>query len=407
MIIWNIATLFAQPIFWIVIGIIWFQFRRMAKMKSKLFNVPEESVLKPTIIATLYGLVGGVIGSLILIVVGISVLEIGIQYLWLLAIAMMLINQRFMCFAYAGGIVSLLKYFFGVPAISIPQVMGLVAVLHLVEAILILFSGHLGAVPVYVKDRQGRLVGGFNLQKFWPLPIVAMVAMAIPQSTPVVDIMQMPEWWPLIKSELLVGEENIIYMMLPVIAGLGYGDIALTAKPKEKTSYSAFNLGIFSIILLGLAILAAYFPALSILAALFSPLGHELIIYLGRRAEFNGEPKFINPQQGIMILDLLPDSPLKRAGLDSGDIIISINGSLIDNSWDLRYILQFTGKFFEIEYLEDKRKVIKRKLVVKENIGEALGLILVPDGYVQSYLDFSQELGFTKKILNKLFRKRA
>ena len=108
-----------------------------------------------------------------------------------------------------------------------------------------------------------------------------------------------------------------------------------------------------------------------------------------------------------MILDLLPDSPLKRAGLDSGDIIISINGSLIDNSWDLRYILQFTGKFFEIEYLEDKRKVIKRKLVVKENIGEALGLILVPDGYVQSYLDFSQELGFTKKILNKLFRKRA
>lgn len=376
-------------------------------MKSKLFNVPEESVIKPTIIATLYGLVGGIIGSLILIVVGVSVLEIGIQYLWLLAIGMMLINQRFMCFAYAGGIVSLLKYFFGVPAISIPQVMGLVAVLHLVEAILILFSGHLGAVPVYVKDRQGRLVGGFNLQKFWPLPIVAMVAMVVPQATSVVDIMQMPEWWPLIKSELVVNQENIIYMMLPVIAGLGYGDIALTTRPREKTSYSAFNLAIFSIILLGLAILAAHFPDLAILAALFSPLGHEFIIFLGRRSEFKGEPKFIHPQEGVMILDLLPDSILKKAGLDSGDIIISINGTLINSSYDLQYLLQFIGRCFEIEYLEDKRKILKRKLVIKDKISETLGLIIVPDAFAHSYLDLGQKASFTKRILNKLFKKKV
>lgn len=407
MIIWNIATLFTQPVFWIVMVIIWFQFRRMAKMKSKLFNVPEESVIKPTIIATLYGLVGGIIGSLILIVVGISVLEVGIQYLWLLAIAMMLVNQRFMCFAYAGGIVSLMKYFFGVPAISIPQVMGLVAVLHLVEAILILFSGHLGAVPVYVKDHQGRLVGGFNLQKFWPLPIVAMVAMAIPQSAPLSEVMKMPEWWPLIKSELLIEQENIIYMMLPVVAGLGYGDIALTTRPKEKTSYSAFNLAIFSIILLGLSVLAVHYPDLAILAALFSPLGHELVIYLGRRSEFKGEPKFSNPDRGIMILDLLENSPLKRAGLNSGDIITCINGSPVNNSYDLQYILQFTGRFFDIEYLEDKRKISKRKLVIKENIGETLGLIIVPDGFAHSYLDFSQEAGFTKRLFNKFFKKRV
>ena len=219
--------------------------------------------------------------------------------------------------------------------------------------------------------------------------------------------MQMPEWWPLIKSELVVNQENIIYMMLPVIAGLGYGDIALTTKPREQTSYSAFNLAIFSIILLGLAILAAHFPDLAILAALFSPLGHELIIHLGRKAEFNGEPKFINPQQGIMILDLLQDSPLKRAGLNSGDIIISINGSPINSSHDLEYILQFTGKFFDIEYLEDKRKILKRKLVIKDTIGETLGLIIVPDGFAHSYLDFSQEAGFTKRLLNKLFKKKA
>src|SRR5690606_17710691 len=106
----------------------------------------------------------------------------------------------------------------------------------------------------------------------------------------------------------------IVYMMVPVIAGLGYGDIALTTRPKEKSLRSAFYLAVFSLILLGLAILAANYPQFGIVAALFSPLGHELVIFLGRKYEFSREPKFTKPPQGVMILDLLESSPLKKAG---------------------------------------------------------------------------------------------
>ena len=44
----------------------------------------------------------------------------------------------------------------------------------------------------------------------------------------------MPDWWPLIKSNLLADTENILYVMVPVIAGLGYGDITLTTHPRKK-----------------------------------------------------------------------------------------------------------------------------------------------------------------------------
>ncbi len=400
MIIYNLISLLFQPIFWLVMLIIWFQFRRMAKLKSDFFNLPQESVVQPTLIATVYGLIGGFIGSIILVLVGVSVLEVGVEYLWILAIAMMLVNQRFMCFAYAGGVLSAFKYITGVPDISIPQVMALVAILHLVEALLILFSGHLGAVPVYLKGKDGRLIGGFNLQKFWPLPIVAMVAAVVPDIGAIGEVIQMPEWWPLIKSGLFTEQENIVYMMVPVIAGLGYGDIALTTRPKEKSLRSAFYLAVFSLILLGLAILAANYPQFGIVAALFSPLGHELVIFLGRKYEFSREPKFTKPPQGVMILDLLESSPLKKAGLDTGDIILGINGIPVNSREDLEYLLDFFTEELEIEYLDDKKQVIRRQLIFRKGF-EPLGLIMVPDGYGHSYLNFSTGGGLLKSLFRK------
>lgn len=402
MIFYNLISLFGQPIFWLVVFIIWFQFRRMAKMKSEFFNVPEESVLRPTIIATAFGILGGVIGSFVLVFVGVSVLEVGIQYLWVLAILFMLIDQRFMCFAYAGGMASIVNYFFGYPNISIPQVMALVAVLHLVEALLILLSGHLGAVPIYAKSKDGRLVGGFNLQKFWPLPIVAMVAVIVPETNIFSDVIKMPEWWPLIKSNLPADNDNLLYMMVPVIAGLGYGDITLTTHPREKSRYSAFFLAVFSIILLGLAVLAANYPRLAILAALFGPLGHELVIFIGRYREFSREPKFVSPPQGIMILDVLTSSPLSSAGIGPGDIILSINGMEVNNSNDLEYALLFAGSTIEIQYFSEQKKVLKTKNIQGVMPGKPLGLIIVPDNYGFSYLDISRGEGFFKRLMKKL-----
>jgi hypothetical protein len=296
---------------------------------------------------------------------------------------------------------SLVNYFFGYPDISIPQVMALVAILHLVEALLILFSGHIGAVPIYVKGKDGRTVGGFNLQKFWPLPIVAMVAIAAPDTSTLTDIIKMPDWWPLIKSNLLADTENILYVMVPVIAGLGYGDITLTTHPRKKSRYSAFFLALFSIILLGLSILAAHYPKLAILAALFAPLGHEMVIFIGRHHEFSREPKFVSPPQGIMVLDLLESSPLKSTDIGAGDIILTINGLAVNTGDDLEYALQFAGPNFEIEYLFGDKKVFKREVIKGFTPGKPLGIIIVPGGYGFSYLDITPREGLFKRLLKK------
>ena len=96
--------------------------------------------------------------------------EAGLWYVWPLALLLMLMHPRYLCFSYAGGIMALSSLLFGWPELNVPAVISLVAVLHMVEAVLIRWHGHLNPSPVYLRTGEGEVVGGLNLQKFWPCP---------------------------------------------------------------------------------------------------------------------------------------------------------------------------------------------------------------------------------------------
>ncbi len=159
---------------------------------------------------------------------------------------------------------------------NVAQLMGLVAVLHMVEAVLILLSGHLEVFPIYIQTKQGQVVGGFNLQKFWPLPIIALMAVVIPEQEMLKSAVDMPAWWPLIKPEFLQASGEPMYIMVPVVAALGYGDIAVTSYPADKTRLAALELAFYSIVLFYLAVAASHLPELAVLPALFGPLDTNL-----------------------------------------------------------------------------------------------------------------------------------
>ncbi len=261
------------------------------------------------------------------------------------------------------------------------------AVLHLVESLLILTSGHRDALPVYVRNHSGKVVGAFNLQKFWPIPLAVMAILTnVPHQLPG-DVVRMPDWWPIIRPWEELGKKEVIYTIFPVVAALGYGELALTCTPREKAKRSAKNLALFSLVLLGLAVLASHVPSLAALPALFAPLGHELVIHAGRKAELRGKPAFVSPVRGVMILDVIRGSPAHRAGLGPGCVILSLGGVPVNTREEVAHAFGAAGERFTIEYLDPGGHVRRAEVALEGS--RLLGVIFAPEPGDASNVDYS------------------
>ena len=377
-----------NPLFWVVVLLVGLQYRRMESMREIMFGFPKGRAWPHALMAVGFGLIGGLVGSMIMIFIGLTLTGSGLIYLWVVAIVLMFINARFLCFAYAGGIVALSNLIFGFPQVHIPQLLALVAILHMVESFLILWSGHLAAVPAYFKHPGGKVVGGYTLQKFWPIPLVALmvtVGPALPETG-----VNMPDWWPMIKPALDVDPSKLSYLLIPVVAGLGYGDLAVARNPREKSRLSALFLAGYSVVLLALALASAQSQFLLVVAILFSPLGHELIIYLGKQVEFNAKPIYVPRWEGLAMLDVYPDSPAWRAGLRSGDVVISVSGVPVNRAEHLVAAMELAGTWpVEMVYLSGEPPRYRRELLSTTGGVRGLGLLPVPQGDEEHYTDLN------------------
>ena len=429
----SFFSVFQEKLFWIFIIIVVLLYRKMAMMSRYLFKTPGENPWRLILLSLFFGIMGGFVGSVLLVFIGISVNKIGGLYLFFTALGLMLIQQRFLCFAYAGGVLSLFYLFFGFPQISVPQVMALVAVLHLVEAVLIYLTGSICPLPVYVRNKEGRVVGGYNLQKFWPLPLVVFFVGVYPEPEVVKGLISMPDWWPLLKPELGVRGGELVYSMLGIPAVLGYGDIAMTTIPRVKTRRAAWELAGYSVLLLGLAVAAGYVAPLAYAAALFGPLGHEAIIYLGYKREMSGKPFYVPVEKGLKLLHVRRGSPLAKAGVRAGDIFVTVNGLPVHDEGELReaILAGTSATSHKLEYVSGEHTSGEhtsgehtsgeqvpgeqsfgeqsfgeweeiRQTVVKCKEGEAWGHIPVPDWYTSKYLHISASASLLKRWWKKI-----
>lgn len=322
--------------FWLMVGVVALMYQRVTDMERKIYGVARNEALEQTISAIFHGFVAGLVGSFILIFVGVSLSSRDTMWVIGLALILMIVDRRLICFSYAGGLVSLSSLAFGWPEVNVPGLMGLVAILHITESLLIRLTGAGCATPVYLKNKNGRVVGGFTLQKFWPVPIVVLVLAFITDRAMLSGLTYMPDWWPLIRSgSMPLDNPNWIFTMVPVVAVIGYGDMAITTTPERRARLSAGYLALYSLTLLGLAIAASHSPIAAWAAALFSPLGHEFVATTMSRRELRGEPLFVPPARGVRVLDVLPGSPAKAVGLKAADIILAVNDTPVNRKTEL------------------------------------------------------------------------
>ncbi|MBA1334242.1 MAG: Cell division topological determinant MinJ [Firmicutes bacterium] len=382
MVIKSIISVFINPLFWVVLFLVYSQYKRSSRLEEKMLGKSKYSVKDRVVSSALTGLLGGIIGSAVMVVVGVTLDNTGIIYVWIIAILLMMINPRYMCFSYAGGIVSLASLIFGYPSIDVSALMSIVAILHLVESVLIYFNGSKHSIPVFMEDKRYGVVGGYNLVRFWPIPIIIMTAVTgqiIPGET-----IPMPDWWPMLKAMGLEGKpDDVIYLMLPVVAALGYSDIAITETPERKSRDSAVKLLGYSITLLIISVLSSYQKPLQWVAAVVGPLMHELLIIASRKTQKQGKPLYLAADNGIRVLDVLPGSPAEKMGIKRGDILHRINGKEIANEADIGDILNYYPTYMWVDAVTVKGERTTYEFTqYPVGVGK-LGVLVVPrDGDV-------------------------
>lgn len=389
-----LSAIFIPSIFWVVIIITVIQYRRLAGMEQKLFGRPINNVKGQVFSSLGLGILGGLLASLVLLILGLSIEQIGLYFLWPVAIILLFIHPRFLCFSYAGGIVglafllvSLLSGYFPhwkefllvdyLLRIHLPALLVLIGLLHLIEAFLIFLGGHKGYSPLYIKEPGGQVIGGFSLQRFWPMPLVALLVRIVPQAES--DGIGMPQWWPVLESVIQPGVgEALLYMAIPVAAGLGYADLALSSTPREKSRTTARYLGIYSISLLALALAAEYISLFLLPGVIFAFLGHELVIQYGNRREFQGSYYYRQDRRGVKVMMVLPGTIAEAAGFQDEDIILKVNGNPVSNQRDFlerleEYLLPGFAPGSLSEQIEDFNGEMKAKDAINMPENEAYG----------------------------------
>lgn len=334
----DILNTIRSPFFIAILLIIYFQYYKISKIEKENIGYKRSAILK-LIVSTLFGILGGIITTVIFLYLGIVIIPVDFIYILVVTILLSLINPRFMCFSYGGAIVSLFSLIVGYPKIQISQVMSVVAVLHVIESILIILDGWRNKLPVFLKTQIGS-IGGFNMNRFWPIPFVIFIG------------------------------DGLIHP-ITFMAIISYGDYSISSYPRKKILRTSFSLFLYSITLLYIAKTANNL----FIAPVFALIGHEIIILQNKIIENKGIPIFPASRKGLKVLEVVPSGIGKKVGIRSGDILLKINGVEIRDESDMKDIMKTEIRKFNIEFFSLRFGLSVRTCKRK---GKSLGLITVP-----------------------------
>ena len=393
----EIPSFFINPFLYIFLLMAWMQYRRQTLFERKLFHRRLTRPWEQWLHTVIHGLWGGILASLVILGLGIVVQPFDLWVIAGLSFFFSLFHIQYFCFAYAGGLyvllvtaaklwpqgseISMIMWLWEpLSSANLPSLIGMIALFYLFESILVRRNRGRGVSPIYLNGKRGMLVGAYQLQKFWLMPMFLFVS--VPAGTEM--SWSIPSWWPMLLAGTGPGL-SITFVGFPIV--LGFTDLMISQLPEAKARRSAKSLFIYGLILLLLAIVSKWSIWAGVIAGLFAFIGHTLLIRWNIWRQWRESPIFVQLGQGVVVLAVLPDTPAEKMGILPGDVIVKVNGEEINRSEELYPALQLNSAFckMEVRNVEGHIKYLQRAVYQGEH--HQLGLILAPDEQTPYYVD--------------------
>lgn len=389
-----VASAISEPYLAIMLVILVFILYRnnknIAIMQKMIVGEPVNSALELTASQTVIGIIAGTFASMILSYLGVAFDEnSAIDIIFLVSILLTFWRPRFICFSYSGALLGLTSLFLKAISIltnnpsidflkiDIAALLTLIAVLHFVEGILVMIDGKRGSLPVF-SDRDDKIIGGFAFQRYWALPVALLLIAHNAGLTSGGVMLSTSGTWPIFKDFIPMNmAKDISLVLFPFYGMIGFNSTTFTKNKEQKTLTSGLSIMLYSIVLFIFARLAVINVYFQIIALFVAPFAHEAMMYLQRRAEINGKPKYFNDGDGVMVLDVAPNSPANDMGLKSGDILVEMNDKIIHGEEDILLLIKTGINFIWFKVKKDTGE-LKNVSYNRMNSSKRLGAVIVP-----------------------------
>lgn len=413
----SVAVAIIEPlhlIMLLVFGVIfYFKNVRIVSIQKMTLGEGLNTPLELTLSQIVLGILAGAIGSVILSILGVTFNEnSGIEFIFMISMLSLFYKKKYIAYAYSTSILGAvgivlrsisnitgIKLFFNIDIVSL---MTLVGVIYILEGFLIIFDGSRGAIPVFTK-KEDKIVGGFSFNRYWPIPIAILMFFTNSISSEDAIYSNIWSWWPIINNKSVLSLlATAMIASIPLYGIMGYSNVTFTQEKKTKSLRCGITILIYGISVSLVAQLAGINILGQIIAIIYAPLVFEVIMRYEYRVEKKGQCLYVSDDEGIMVLEVTPNSPAYEVGIKRGDKIIEINGQNIKSEGDI--------------FKAARDNIFKIPIKVKNNSGQVLeyivqprnkrlGLLLVPKMVKREDM-FEIKPDDLKNIMNELKNKR-
>ncbi|WEV16388.1 hypothetical protein PL325_01910 [Clostridium perfringens D] len=335
----------------IVIAIIfYFKNRKIAFMQKLMLGRSIQSPLEMTLLQILIGILGGLIASLLLSILGVTFENSSlIDVILTVSVFSVLYKNRFLKFPYIaallgviGVLVSKNTEYFGRGfsfSINLTSIIVLIGIFSIVEGILAMIDGDNGYLPIFTQ-KDGKLVGGFGFKRFWALPLCLLVVLGANSGNSIInEVKDLPQWLPFFYGDKARALMSVAALgTLAAYGATSYEGTTFTQSKRSKMISSGLINIAYGIVVIILAYLLKESLVFTIALIILIPLLYELRIRMELKLESLREPLYFSNDDEICILDVLPNSIAYKKGLRSGDKIVKINEEIPKN--EKKYLWQ-------------------------------------------------------------------
>lgn len=360
----------------VIFGVIfYFKNVRIVSIQKMTLGEGINTPLELTLSQIILGILAGAIGSIILSILGVTFSEnSGIEFILMISILSLFYKKKYISYAYSaailatiGIILNIISNTIGVKLlldINVVSLISFVGVIYILEGLLIMFDGSRGAIPVFTK-KEDKIVGGFSFSRYWPMPIA--ILMIFSNSAPGGESIysNLASWWPIINREsTLALITTAMIASIPIYGILGYSNVTFTQEKKTKSLRCGITIALYGLSVVLVTQLANINILGQIVSIIYVPLVFELIMRYEYRVEKKGKFLYVSDDEGIMVLEVTPNSPAYEVGIKRGDKIIEINGQSIKSEVDILKIA--------------RESIFKVPVKIKNNSGQVLEYIIQP-----------------------------